>query len=199
MIKGDLGHGAETEGPTLDPRVAVWQSETAGADQKERAFAAIVEQFQGQLIERAAGIVGPDAAEDVVQGTFLRALSAFGRFEAKGEHGLENWLGRTTRNLALNTIRDTREIPVSALHGDHDHEGPGATVLDRQSPIGDPVARVELLEGMETLSRSYPTLGLVISGFTNREIAGMQGDSVASTGRELADGRSAARRVLQAA
>ncbi len=70
-------------------------------------FASAVERFETPLLRYAGQILRPDrqAAEDVVQETFLRLHRQMEDKERTGIRSLKTWLFVVARNLALDVIR----------------------------------------------------------------------------------------------
>jgi RNA polymerase sigma-70 factor (ECF subfamily) len=68
------------------------------------AFEEVVRRYRGRLVAYASGIVRPDRAEDVVQDSLVRALSAVR--DSDSEINLRPWLHTIVRNRALNDLRD---------------------------------------------------------------------------------------------
>lgn len=79
------------------------------------ALDAVVRSLRREMLGEATRYVGSrDAAEDVVQDTWLAALAAIDRFE--GRSSLRTWLFRILTYQALNTVRRSRNfIPLSQL------------------------------------------------------------------------------------
>lgn len=77
-----------------------WRRGRAGA------FEALVRRYQAPLLRHARALVGPAAAEDVVQEALLRLAQEPPRIE-EGTEGspLASWLHRVTRNLCMDTTR----------------------------------------------------------------------------------------------
>jgi RNA polymerase sigma factor (sigma-70 family) len=72
----------------------------------DRAFEEIVRRFRSPLVGFARGFVGPDRAEDVVQGALLRAYDAL--LAGDSRIVLRPWLYRIVRNGAISELRATR-------------------------------------------------------------------------------------------
>jgi RNA polymerase sigma factor (sigma-70 family) len=68
------------------------------------AFEEVVRRYRGRLVAYASGIVRPDRAEDVVQDSLVRALTAVR--DSDSEINLRPWLHTIVRNRALNDLRD---------------------------------------------------------------------------------------------
>jgi RNA polymerase sigma-70 factor (ECF subfamily) len=81
----------------------------------ERAFAALVREYQASLVRVARIYVSTLAsAEEVVQETWLGVLNGLDRFE--GRSSLRTWIFRILTNIAKTRAqRDGRTLPFSAL------------------------------------------------------------------------------------
>jgi RNA polymerase sigma-70 factor (ECF subfamily) len=102
----------------------------------EKAFAAIVERYEGCVAATAIGILGPGAdAEEVGLEAFVRLYRSLDRF--RGDASLGTYLTRITVNLALTetrrrrrwldrfrSVEETQVFPAGAAHD-------AADVVDR--------------------------------------------------------------------
>jgi RNA polymerase sigma factor (sigma-70 family) len=74
----------------------------------------VMEQYQSALLRYATRVLNnEDAAQDVVQETFIRLNSNLNKIAARGMH-LKGWLFRTTHNVAVDYIR--KESRRRVLH-----------------------------------------------------------------------------------
>jgi len=96
----------------------------------------------------------PDAAEDLVQETFLHALQAADRFEPGTN--LKAWLFRILRNAFLSGHRRARRSPVDASLDDADAED--RATLAMPGPDGLELAQVRRVVGSE-IAAALDTLG----------------------------------------
>jgi RNA polymerase sigma-70 factor (ECF subfamily) len=100
----------------------------------ERAIRAILQANNRRLFRIARGILRNDAeAEDVVQETYVRALTHLDRF--RGESSLSTWLSRIAMNEALGRLRGQRSAlqrDVLAL------ERPEAEIIPFPAASSDP-------------------------------------------------------------
>lgn len=79
----------------------------------QEAFTELVERFSPTVYNLALRLMGfPQAAEDVLQETFLSAFRAIDRFEGRSQLG--TWLYRIAYNAALMQLRK-RELPTSSI------------------------------------------------------------------------------------
>ncbi len=83
-------------------------------DGDEELAVAFVRRFQSKVFGLAMAVTGdPRAAEDVAQQAFERAWRHAGTFDPlKGS--VAAWLATITRNLAIDTVRIRRPVPVDA-------------------------------------------------------------------------------------
>ena len=88
----------------------------------ERAFEALVKQNHGALIRMALRHVADrDAAEEVVQDTWIAVIDGIGRFE--GRSSLQSWIFAILIHKAKDRgVRESRHVTFSALES-HDDEG----------------------------------------------------------------------------
>ena len=152
----------------------------------ESAFASLIEQYQSSLLRLAMSYVATkEAAEDVVQETWLGVLSGIDRFE--GRSTLKTWIFRILVNRAKTKgLREHRSIPFSSLEGDDDSpssvdpsrfwQGAWASPPDSWEGIpedrllsGETLAVVEeAIAGLPEMQRAVITLRDV-RGFTSQE------------------------------
>jgi RNA polymerase sigma-70 factor (ECF subfamily) len=128
--------------PTPDADMALVQRLLQG---DEAAFTAIVERIHGPLIRFVRLFVSSqDAAEDVVQDTWVGVLNGLHRFE--GRSGLKAWIFSIAANRAKSrAVRDKRIVTFSALSRTDFDDDP-AVGPDRFGPDGSwasPPARWE--------------------------------------------------------
>ena len=82
------------------------------ADGVAEVAVAFVRRFQGHVYGVALAIVGePAQAEDIAQQAFERAWRNAGRYDAS-KAGVKTWLTAITRNLAIDSLRLRRPVPV---------------------------------------------------------------------------------------
>ena len=84
----------------------------------EKAFASLIDRYHSSLLRLAMSYVATkEAAEDVVQETWMGVLSGIDRFE--GRSSLKTWIFRILVNRAKTKgVRERRSVPFSALEGD---------------------------------------------------------------------------------
>jgi RNA polymerase sigma factor (sigma-70 family) len=111
------------------------QNDQPGQDPPLPAFEAVVSAYEAPLLRYAARIAGsPEAAQDVVQDTFLRLFRSW-RDEMAPSPQLSAWLYRVAHNCAVSAIRrDSRRSALLARHAAEQAEslppGPGPAGLE---------------------------------------------------------------------
>lgn len=97
---------------------------------EESAFAELIGCYAGSMLRLAGSFVSnSDAAQEVVQETWLAVLQGAERFE--GRSRLKTWIFRILSNQAKTRgVRDKRIVPFSSL-GDDSSEAFGAVVANR--------------------------------------------------------------------
>lgn len=158
----------------------------ARAARGERAaFAALVERHQRAVFRVARGLTrSDDAAEDVLQETFLAALRAIGQY--RGEASVLGWLCAIARNAALRRGRRADQVPyepvalealgADAGWGQPDVERLVAAAEDRQrlgqamTALPEEEREVLLLRDVEGLSgeEAAHALGLSMAAMKSR-------------------------------
>ncbi len=102
----------------------------------ETAFAALVDQYHGQLVRLAMVYVSSRAvAEEVVQETWIGVLQGIDRFQ--GRSAFRTWLFRILTNQARRRgERESRSVPFSALAPPQSEENDPAVEPERFLPDG---------------------------------------------------------------
>ena len=87
-----------------------------------QAFASLIERYHPSLLRLAMSYVATrEAAEDVVQETWLGVLKGIDRFEARSS--LKTWIFRILVNRAKTKgVRERRSVPFSSLDGVGDEQ-----------------------------------------------------------------------------
>ena len=120
----------------------------------ERAFAAIVDRYEGRVAATVVSMLGPgDEAEDVGQETFIRLYRYLDRY--RGDASLGTYLTRIAMNLSLTALRKrkrwfARFVSVESTPGGEPDDGrvpagPGLEMLAVDSDDG-PLGRLEQTE-----------------------------------------------------
>ena len=158
----------------------------------EAAFTALVSQHQAAFLRVARGWVG-DAADEVVQSTWLVALESLDRFE--GRSSIKTWLYGILINLARARARAARGVepfdegsdgepsvePEKFLGAEHHWAGHWA---DMPGAFPAPDAMLERLELRAELERAIADLPLIqqqilvlcdVEGMTGEEVCNILG------------------------
>lgn len=104
-----------------------------GGSRAEAFLHCVVNQYRPALLRYVGSLTAGDRhrAEDVVQETFVRAwLSSGALNEGQGDSSLAPWLFTVARNLAIDTHRRERAIPVGGLLEDVAPDRAEADVAD---------------------------------------------------------------------
>jgi RNA polymerase sigma-70 factor, ECF subfamily len=129
-------------------------------------------------------------AEDLVQETLARALERGGTF--RGDASLATWLHRILHNLAVDSARRSREVPVEdivdaveAAWRDDTYTVDAATVAARAQ------TRADLEDALVHLPLAYRVAVVLhaAEGWTVMQIAGIQSISLAAAKQRLRRGR----------
>jgi len=112
---------ASARGAGLPPDEALVAGLRAG---DEPTFARVVDAWSAGMLRAARGYVtGAEAAQDVVQDTWLAVIRGIDRFEARSS--LRTWVYRILVNVAKTRgVRDSRTVPLSALAPTDSDHGP---------------------------------------------------------------------------
>lgn len=162
----------------MHPITATHRAPLSEADERQRAFVALVEAHAGTVVKIArVYAAAPGDQRDLEQEILLSAWQAYPSFRA--EAAFNTWLYRLALNVALTYVRTQRRRP-SATDPLEDH-----TV---ELPDGDPLdPRVEALYGcirrLDPVDRSLVTMHL--DGYAHAEIAEALGASANAIGVRL--------------
>jgi RNA polymerase sigma factor (sigma-70 family) len=132
--------------PRLSPAALLSQSddrlvELARAGQ-DGAFAAIDARYRRPLVRYCSRLVGPDAAEDAVQQTFIQAVATLRHDER--DLALRPWLYRVAHNTALK-MRPRSLTDVELEEGAQPTDAGIEPALERRDEMRDVVRRVRAL------------------------------------------------------
>jgi len=104
----------------------------------DRAFAAIVERYEGAVAATVTGMLGAgDDADDVGQETFIRFHRSLDHF--RGESSLKTYLVHIAMNLSLNALRRRRRFVLRFISRDE-------TPIDSAEPSVGPDGSVDAEE-----------------------------------------------------
>src|SRR5436305_3723705 len=94
----------------------------------DRAFATLVDRYEGAVATTVIGMLGPgDDADDVGQETFIRFHRALGSF--RGESSLKTYLVHIAMNLSLNALKRRRRSVLRFVSRDQQSDD-GADLVD---------------------------------------------------------------------
>jgi RNA polymerase sigma-70 factor (ECF subfamily) len=141
------------------------------------------------LVRRAGSLVGPSDAEDVVQDAFERALRAR---SVRSDGDPRPWLNRITRNVAYDRLRARNRAAVLAPAEPEDVESAEGAVVRRESAV-------ELGNVLQALSPALRRTIVLhdLEGYTNREIAALDGVAYQTVRTRLFRARRAMRDALR--
>ncbi len=142
----------------------------------ERAFAALVERYEGVVAATAIGMLGRgDDADDVGQETFIRFHRSLDRF--RGEASLKTYLAHIAMNLSLNALRSRRRTLLRFSGGDD-------AVADALEPGAGPAGETDAAELKRVVQHAVTALSekhravvvlRMFQDFSTRETAQMLG------------------------
>lgn len=179
----------------------------------EDAFRALIQRYHGAILRLAMTYVGDrEAAEDVVQETWLAVLRGVRSFE--GRSSLKTWVFGIAINVARSRRRkESRILSFTSLFQRRDESGPtvdpsrfGAEGMWRSLPDSWPEGR---LIGAETLQRVKEAIDALppkqrevivmrdVAGMEAGEVAELIGISAENQRVRLHRARAAVRRVLE--
>ena len=143
---------------TMLPNISAMASETdlvsRARTRDEAAIRAILQANNRRLYRIARGILRNDTeAEDVVQETYVRALTHLDSF--RGESSLSTWLSRIAMNEAMGRLRGQRSV----LHGDSRLlDRPEADIIPFPSAPSDPEKSMAQRQIQEVVERAIDEL-----------------------------------------
>src|SRR5262249_18368274 len=98
----------------------------------ERAFSELFSRHQRAVFRYAVYMCGPDAADDVVQDTFMNVLLKSGRYDPSKGAVISYLLG-TARHLMLKRLRGSRSFSMEEFMEDLNVEGS----IESETPLDD--------------------------------------------------------------
>lgn len=167
----------------------------AARDGDRRAFARLYERYRKALWAYCRATLGDhQAAEDVVQETFLRAWSRLGLFEPG--RPLWPWLVRIAQRLCIDHWRANAKRlghePLDRLRPAASADGGWPDFAERSD------LRIRLDSALATLNPRYRRLLLLqaLEGWSYEDLARAEGSTVTSVGKVLMRARARARLAL---
>ena len=163
-----LSHGSNpAPGSQVDDQQLIGRIQ-AGDPVAERQFFETYADRIHRIVYRFVG--DPEAAQDCVQETFIRAFDRLGTF--RGESALGTWLGSIAVSVALNALRgrkrdDKRHAPWEAAE----------TVAAPSARLSEPDLKARLHAEIDQLPEGYRMVFLLhdVEGYTHEEIGTMLG------------------------
>ena len=189
-----------------DPELDVIRRAQGG---DERAFEALVAEYQGVLYNLALRMTGsPEDAQEVSQDVLLNIVRKIGTF--KGESALGSWIYRITMNTALNKRRGKRatvevsldaELPTYLADGHREGERAYLLADWSQTPEDEVLSgesRAVLARAIDNLPEHYRAVLILrdVESLSNEEVAAAVGDSVSSVKSRLHRARMVVREQL---
>ncbi len=159
------------------------------AARDERAFEALVRTHAPQVHRLAASLVGPGAADDIVQEVFIAAHKSLKGF--RGEASLSTWLHRITLNACHRALGARQTVALEDTpepHAPHDPVRAG-----EQAQVRDRLARA--LAQLPPDQREAVALR-ELSGLDYAEIAALTGAELGTVKSRINRGRAALRALL---
>jgi RNA polymerase sigma factor (sigma-70 family) len=145
-----------------DERMQVLQSEIASEQSKETAFGEIVNEYQLDLTRFAkflfGDMAGPEqAAEDIVQDTFMRVWTRNHQFRHKPDNSdaLKAWLLTVTHNLVIDRMRRRTEVLVDP-HGALEAVDNDQAAFGHTPQLADPFSKLAFQETIDELRQLQP-------------------------------------------
>lgn len=151
---------------TIDPQLSALR------EGDDAALGALFERYADRIYRLAVGLLHePAEAEDVVQESFVKALTNLDRFE--GRSGIGTWLYRVAYNAAMDRLRRRGREPVTESD---DMPSPHSMVDWSSTPealLLDNEARAALDAATDTLSASLRAVFILrdVEGLSTLETA----------------------------
>jgi len=163
-----LSHGSNpAPGSQVDDKQLIGRIQ-AGDPAAERQFFETYADRIHRIVYRFVG--DPEAAQDCVQETFIRAFDRLGTF--RGESALGTWIGSIAVSVALNALRgrkrdEKRHAPWEAAE----------TVAAPSARRSEPDLKARLHAEIDQLPEGYRMVFLLhdVEGYTHEEIGSMLG------------------------
>ena len=146
---------------------------------------ALFEQYSPLLMAKIFRYVGDDDdAKDVLQDTFIKALTMIDNFAWAGEGSLQAWLTRIAVNTSLNFLRSRKRLTplnIDTLDDPPDlAEEPTATEVNSLDASTILAMVAELPDGYRTVFNLY-----CLDGYSHKEIAEQLGINEKSSSSQL--------------
>ncbi|UBV42580.1 sigma-70 family RNA polymerase sigma factor [Deinococcus taeanensis] len=159
------------------------------AARDERAFEVLVTRHAPQVHRLAASLVGPGAADDVVQEVFMAAHRGLRSY--RGDAALSTWLHRITLNACHKVLGARRTLPLT--------EAPEPAAPHNPARSGEQAqVRERLALALQRLPREQREAIALreLSGLEYAEIAELTGAELGTVKSRIARARAALRVLL---
>lgn len=168
------------DGEMTDDPIAV--NEQSEVPRERKDFEAIVSKYEGALLRYVSHIVrDPDAAQDIVQDTFIRLFSNW-KEEWAPCTKLANWLYCVAHNIAIDYLRSRRRRAL--LHMVQAKEQPHSAPPDVGQPAQVSQQALEAADALGTLNMREQQLVIlkVYEEKSYKEISEITGLTVSNVG-----------------
>lgn len=149
------------------------------SEDPQPALAILFENYADAIYRLALSIVGDESlAEDIVQETFLSALTHRQQFEGRSK--ISTWLYRIAYNASHDRLRKKTEEPLPDEDGQADDETPlphPKTIIEWRWMPEDILANREMRRELENAVKALPESLRVV--FTLRDIEGLSTEETA--------------------
>ena len=163
-----LSHGSNpAPGSQVDDQQLIGRIQAGDPAAERQLFETHADRIH-RIVYRFVG--DPEAAQDCVQETFIRAFDRLGTF--RGESALGTWLGSIAVSVALNTLRGRKR--------DEKRHAPwedAEAVAAPSARISEPDLKTRLHAEIDQLPEGYRMVFLLhdVEGYTHEEIGTMLG------------------------
>lgn len=129
--------------------------------------------YAGKLLALGTRYTGSrDAAEDILQDSFIKVFSSLGSFRYRGEGSLYAWIRRIVVNRCVDWLRERKKMGTVSLEEARTASGEGIGESDVNGIPEDVLA--EMIEGLPDGYRTVFNL-FAIDGYSHRDIGKMLG------------------------
>lgn len=140
----------------------------------ERAFRALVEQYESRVAATVVGMLGAGAeAEDVGQEVFIRFYEALDVF--RGDAAVGTYLTRIAINLSLNAIKRRKRMRLRFWSRDEEHNAPEEVGVDGREERAGQERREEVQAALQQISPEFRAVVVLrmLEGYSTRDTAEM--------------------------
>jgi len=170
------------------------------AAESEYVFASVVSKYETPLLRYVGGLLGADAAEDIVQEAFLRLHRHVLKNGESRVANTSSWLFRVAHNLSVDKVRKRRRQERRKEQAVHDRSAPAADKLDA---LGKMMQREACEKAMTELRRlpdeqKQVILLRVVEGMTLRQVGEVAGLTTGNAAYRINQGLQELARRLKA-